>query len=148
MTIFNLICLLCLTIQVWKNLSTSRLNWITCSQVRKKAPSLNTVAFLRSSSLTLVWHDTLTFWDQNFPITLTFPLTLMSLAHRSCAISQAAHSSSLLSWVSLRQSFADIKISTLLLKWWIIIVSHTVPMNRQEKSLRHVAVVAKVLDDN
>ena len=51
MTIFNLICLLCLTIQLWENLSTNRLSWITCIQVWKKAPSLNTVAVLRSSSL-------------------------------------------------------------------------------------------------
>ena len=51
MTIFNLIRLLCPAIQLWENLSTNRLSWITCIQVWKKAPSLNTVAFLRSSSL-------------------------------------------------------------------------------------------------
>ena len=30
----------------------------------------------------------------------------------------------------------------------MVIVGHTTPMNRQEKLLRPVAVVAKVLDDN
>ena len=30
----------------------------------------------------------------------------------------------------------------------MVIVGHTTPMNRQEKLLRHVAMVAKFLDDN
>ena len=30
---------------------------------------------------------------------------------------------------------------------WMDIVSHTAPMKRQEKSLRHVAMVARFLDD-
>ena len=53
MTIFNLIRLLCPAIQLWENLSTNRLSWITCTQVWKKAPSLNTVAvFIVDFSLT------------------------------------------------------------------------------------------------
>ena len=32
--------------------------------------------------------------------------------------------------------------------WWMEIVSHTAPMNRQEEPLRQVAVVEKILDDN
>lgn len=46
---------------------------------------------------------------------LTFPLTLISFAQRSCAISQPAHSSSLLSCVSFLQSVVLIKMSTPLL---------------------------------
>ena len=30
----------------------------------------------------------------------------------------------------------------------MVIVGHTTPMNRQEKLLRHVAMVAQFLDDN
>ena len=30
----------------------------------------------------------------------------------------------------------------------MVIVGHTTPMNRQDKLLRHIAMVAKFLDDN